>query len=135
MFKAGVENPAGVQEESKNAARRAARLIRRGYKRKLMQRSRLITLLPISGVAPRQAAQRHRSRYEAELVVRFVGADKLVHLIGKGEGVPRLGRSFADRRHQHVIQAGDGISDRNQLAAFTLHGLFFHVHQTRQGSA
>ncbi len=45
VFEAGVENPGGAQEESKNAARRAARLTRRGYKRKLMKRSRLITLL------------------------------------------------------------------------------------------
>ena len=45
VFTEGVDNPGGAQEESKNAARRAARLTRRGYKRKLMKRSRLITLL------------------------------------------------------------------------------------------
>ena len=43
---------------------------------------------------------------------------------------PRLGRVVADRRHQHVIQAGDNFTDRNQLDAFTLHGLFSHAGQT-----
>ena len=45
-----------------------------------------------------------------------------MYLIGNGEVVPRLGRSVAERRHQHVIQAGVGFTDRNQLAALTLHG-------------
>ena len=35
--------------------------------------------------------------------------------------------------HQRVIQAGDDLADGNQLAAFTLHGLFSHAPQTRQG--
>ena len=37
-----------------------------------------------------------------------------------------------DRRHRHVIPAGDNLNDRNQLA-FALHGLFSYVPQIRQG--
>ena len=55
------------------------------------------------------------------------------NLIGAGEVVPRLGRVVADRRHQHVIQAGDNFTDRNQLGPFTLHALFSHLPQTPQG--
>ena len=68
------------------------------------------------------------SRHEAEIGVRFAGRSKLIHLIGAGEVVPRLGRVVADRRH--VIQTGDGITDRNQPAALTMHALFSHVPQT-----
>ena len=55
VFEAGVDNLGGAQEESKNAARRAARLTRRGYKRKLMKRSRLITLLRKSNMFPNRS--------------------------------------------------------------------------------
>ncbi len=55
VFAEGVDNPGGAQEESKNAARRAARLTRRGYKRKLMKRSRLITLLRKSNMFPNRS--------------------------------------------------------------------------------
>ena len=64
---------------------------------------------------------------------RFAGPDKPVYLIGHGEAPPRRWWGFAERRH--VIQAGDDLADRNQLAALTLHGLFSHVPQTRQGAA
>ena len=63
--------------------------------------------------------------------VRFTGPDKLVHLIGNGEVVPRLGRVVAERLRR--AQIADGITDRNQLAAFTLHGLFSHAGQTAPG--
>ena len=52
--------------------------------------------------------------------------NKLIHLIGLGEVVARLGRSVAECLHRPV-QAADG----NQLAAFTLHGLFSHAPQTQ----
>ena len=87
-----------------------------------------LVFFAVARVGAGQAAQRHRSRHEAEVGVRFAGPDKLVHLIGKGEAAPRLGRGVADRRH--VIQAGDGITDRNQPAALTMHALFSHVPQT-----
>ena len=61
---------------------------------------------------------------------RFAGRDKLVHLVGLGEVVARLGRGVADRLDRPV-QIGDDFTDRNQLAALTLHGLFSHVPQTR----
>ena len=32
-----------------------------------------------------------------------------------------------------AAHTGEGITDRNQLAALTLHGLFSHSPQTRQG--
>ena len=64
--------------------------------------------------------------------VRFAGRDKLAHLIGDGEVVQRLGRGVADRRHRAVIQAGDGITDRNQTATLTLHDLFSHLPQTKE---
>ena len=44
--------------------------------------------------------------------------------------VPRLGRGSADRLDRPV-QIGDDFTDRNQLAALTLHGLFSHAPQTR----
>ena len=58
---------------------------------------------------------------KAESGVRFAGRDKLVHLVGLGEVVERLRRGVADRGHR-PIQAGDDFSNRNQLAAFALHG-------------
>ena len=47
-----------------------------------------------------------------------------MHLIGKGEVVPRLGRRFTDRFHR-AAHTGEGITDRNQLATLTLHGFTF----------
>ena len=44
----------------------------------------------------------------------------LVHLVGLGEVVERLGRGVADRGHRPV-QAGDDFLNRNQLGAFRLH--------------
>ena len=55
-----------------------------------------LVLKPVAGVGAGQGAQRHHPRHEAQIGVRFAGLDKLVHLIGLGEVVQRLGRGFAD---------------------------------------
>ena len=47
------------------------------------------------------------------------------------EVVLRLGRGVADRLQRTGIQAAEGFSDGNQLAALTLHGLFSHAPRTR----
>ena len=91
-----------------------------------------LVLVPVAGVSARQGTQHQKPRHEAEVRVRFAGPDQLVHLIGLGEVVQRLGRGAADRFHR-TAQIGQGITDRNQLAALTLQGLFSHVPQTRQG--
>ena len=91
-----------------------------------------LVLFTVAGIGAGQRAQRQQPRHEAQIGVRFAGRDKLVHLIGLGEVVARLGRSFADRLDRPV-QIGDDFTDRNQLAALTLHALFSHVPQTRQG--
>ena len=44
-----------------------------------------------------------------------------MHLVEAGEVVQRLGRGFTDRLHR-AAQIGEGITDRNQLAAWLLHG-------------
>ena len=46
------------------------------------------------------------------------GGGDLVHL---DQVVKRLGRGVVDCLHRRV-QVGEGITDGNQLAAFTLHG-------------
>ena len=74
---------------------------------------------PISGQITRW--ERHHTRHEAEIGVRFAGCDKLVHLIGLGEVVQRLGRGFAERLYR-AAQAADDFTDRNQAVSFTLHG-------------
>ena len=56
----------------------------------------------------------------------------LVHLIGLGEVVARLGRSVTDRLDRAVIQAGDGITDGNQAVLFTRQG-FYSLMPLRQG--
>ena len=43
------------------------------------------------GVGTGQAAQHHQPRHEAQIGVRFAGRNKLVHLVGLGEVVERLG--------------------------------------------
>ena len=48
-------------------------------------------LMPVSGIGAGQGAERQQPRHEAEIGVRFAGPDKLVHLIGLGEVVDRLG--------------------------------------------
>ena len=66
--------------------------------------------------------------------VRFAGRDKLVHLIGLGEVVPRLGRGIADRFHR-AAHTGEGITNRNQPVSFVLHGFYspiFPRHTPRQ---
>ena len=50
-----------------------------------------LVLEPVTGVGAGQAAQRHQPRHEAQIGVRFAGPDQLVHLVGQGEVVPRLG--------------------------------------------
>ena len=57
------------------------------------------------------------------------GGGDLVHL---DQVVKRLGEGSEDRFHR-AGQIGQGFTDGNQLAALTLHGLFSHVPQTRQG--
>ena len=82
-----------------------------------------LVLKAVAGVGAGQAAQRHQPRHEAESGVRFAGRDKLVHLVGLGEVVERLGRGVADRLDRPV-QVGDDLTDRNQLPALTLHGFY-----------
>ena len=53
------------------------------------------------------------SPHETEVGVRFTGPDKLVHLVGLGEVVPRLGRCVADHLYRPV-QAGEGFSNGNE---------------------
>ena len=61
----------------------------------------------------------------------FAGPCELGYLIGEGEVAQRLGRGFAELFHR-AVQIGQGFTDRNQLAAFTLHGFSFsHARQTR----
>ena len=67
----------------------------------------------VAGVGAGQAAQRHQPRHETEIGGRFAGRDKLVHLVGLGEVVERLGRGVADRLHR-AVQIGDDFTDRNQ---------------------
>ena len=55
-----------------------------------------LVLFPVAGVAPGQRAERHHSRHEAEIGVCFVGRNKLVHLVGLGEVVPRGGDGWSD---------------------------------------
>ena len=63
--------------------------------------------------------------------VRLAGRDKLVYLIGAGEVA--LCRRRGYERLDRPVQIGDDFTDRNQLAALTLHALFSHVPQTKQG--
>ena len=55
--------------------------------------------------------------------------NKLIHLIGLGEVVPRLGRVVAECLHRPV-QVAQGFPDRNQIVSFTPHTLFSHARQT-----
>ena len=82
-----------------------------------------------SGVGARQRAQRHRSRHEAPIGVRFAGPDKQVHLIEAGEMALRRRRGY--ERLDGTGQIGQGFGNGNQ-PLFALHGLFSHVPQTRQ---
>ena len=83
---------------------------------------------PVAGVGAGQAAQRHQPRHETHVGVLFAGLDQLVHLIQAREVVPRLGRGFVERPDRPA-QIGQGFTDGNQLAAFTLHALFCHAPQ------
>ena len=82
-----------------------------------------LVLFAVAGIGAGQGAQRHHSRHEPKIGVRFAGRNKLVHLVGLGEVVPSLGRDFAERHHQ-LVQAVEGFPSRNQLAAFRLHGFY-----------
>ena len=90
--------------------------------------------LRLPGLVRGNDAERHRPPHEAEIGGRFAGPNKQVHLIGLGEVVERLGRGFADRLHRPA-QTAEGFTDRNQLAAFTLHGSFSHVPQTARSES
>ena len=84
----------------------------------------------------RSAMDRERPfRVRQRAVVRSTDSGnsyKLAHLIGAGE-VPLLRwRCFAERLDR-AGQIGQGFGNGNQLASFTLHDLFSHVSQTRQG--
>ena len=59
---------------------------------------------------------------KAQIGVRFTGPDQLVHLIGLGEVVPRLGRGVAVRLHR-PIQAAEDFTDGNQPVSLTRHGV------------
>ena len=85
----------------------------------------------LPGLERGRRAQRHRPRHETSLDVRFAGPDQLVDLIGQGEA-PLWGGVLVERLHR-TIQIGQGITDRNQLAALTLHASFSHAPQTKQG--
>ena len=50
--------------------------------------------MPVARVGAGQRAERHQPRHKAEIGVRFAGRNKLVHLIGLGEVVLRLGRGL-----------------------------------------
>ena len=65
-------------------------------------------LVPVAGVGTGQAAQHQQPRHEAQVGVRFAGRNKLVHLGGLGEVVPRLRRGVADRLNRSV-QAAEGF--------------------------
>ena len=62
----------------------------------------------VAGVGAGQGAQRHRPRHEAQVRVRFAGQDKLVHLIGHGEAVPRRWLGFAERLNR-AVHTGEGV--------------------------
>ena len=64
---------------------------------------------------------------------RFAGRDKLVHLIGLGEVVARLGRSVADRLHG-AVQIREGFPDGNQAVSFTLHGFILPCPSDKTGT-
>ena len=80
-----------------------------------------LVLFAVAGVASRQGAERQHPRHEAEVGVRFAGPDQQVYLIGNGEAPLCRGRGVADRLHG-AAHTGEGITDRNQLAALSLHG-------------
>ena len=79
-------------------------------------------LSPVAGIGAGQGTQRHRSRHEAEIGVRFAGRDKLVYLIGLGEAPPRLGRGLKVFRHRLV-----------QTLPLTLHGLILACTSDKTG--
>ena len=60
--------------------------------------------------------------HEAKIGFRFAGSHKLVHLVGLGEVVQRLGRGFADRLDR-AVQIGQGFPNGNQPVSFARHGL------------
>ena len=79
-------------------------------------------LFPVAGISAGQAAQRQQPCHEAQIGVRFTGPNKLVHLVGLGEVVPRLGRGFAERLHRPAAPS-EGFPNRNQPVSLTRHVL------------
>ena len=89
-----------------------------------------LVFFAVARVGAGQRAQRQQPRHETAIRVRFAGRHQLVHLIGNGEVVPRLGRSGGDRQHRAVRR----LTDRNPLAWVALHNSpFSHAPQTGQG--
>ena len=76
-----------------------------------------LVLMLVAGVGAGQRAERHHSRHEARLRVRFAGPDQLVYLPGNGEAAPRRWWGFAERLAK-AAQIGQGFPDRNQTALF-----------------
>ena len=67
-----------------------------------------------------------------QIGVRFTGVDKLVHLIGLGEVVKRLGRGLTEHIHRPVLQVAEKIINGSHAISFTLHlFLFSHAPQTQ----
>ena len=62
-------------------------------------------LIPVSGVAPGQGAERQQPRHEAPVGVRFAGAHQRVYLIEAGVVVNCLGRSVAEHLHRSTQAA------------------------------
>ena len=81
-----------------------------------------LVLVLLSGVGAGQATQRHQPHHEAKIGVRFAGLDQLVHLIGLGEVMPRLGRGFVEFLYGST-RAGEGFPNGNQPVSFARHGL------------
>ena len=92
-----------------------------------------LVLKAVAGVGAGQGAQRHHSRHETEIRVRFAGPDQLVYLIGEGEAPPRRWWGFAERLDR-AWQIGDDFSKREPTRRVDAAWLLFsHVPQTRPG--
>ena len=89
-----------------------------------------LVFFAVARVGAGQRAQRQQPRHETAIRVRFAGRHQLVHLIGNGEVVPRLGRSGGDRQHRAVRR----LTDRNPLAALTLHGFILPCSSDKTGT-
>ena len=90
-------------------------------------------LFPVAGVGAGQAAQRHQPSHEAQIRVRFAGPCELVYLIEAGEMLLCRLRHSAERLGR-AGQIGDDFTDRNQLAALTLHGFILPCTSDKTGT-